>query len=424
VDPQVAFAGQPGASKRQCVSYLLGLNADLQATLHNDITSQKQVKEAIKALSEIAANETERSLGEMEADRVALESRIKERRAQIDSFNVREDYRDLEQRLTAVDREMHGLLNDNHTDRRLKEFYEASAKDLPAGDPDRPVQVLQDAGAIFKPEALRDIEAVSEFHKQLYRNRRDFLRAEIERLATTIAQRDTRIDALADQKGSILQLLKSSGAIDTLIELQRGFSQLEAEHHALLARIEERQRFNRQEDELSLRIARNRAVLRQDLDDRREAVDEVRALFADYTRSLYGEPGRLSVDVGREGYSFSFTINRQGSDGVDQMVVFCFDLVIASLWAMKQRGFPILIHDSTLFADVDPRQHAAALRLAADVSQRLGFQYICCQNTGSLPREHLVGFDVDAAVKLRLTDEGPQGRLLGIALPPRDRKVE
>lgn len=424
VDPQVTFSGQPGASKRQCVTFLLGLNTELQATLQADLASQKQVKEAIKALSEISESSAERGLGEMEADRVALEARIAERRVQIESFNVREDYREQEQRLTEVDREMHGLINENHSDRRLKEFYEASTKELPAGDPERPLQVLQDAGAVFKPEALRDIAAVSEFHRQLYRNRREFLHSEIERLASAIANRNTRIETLAEQKQSVLRLLKSSGAIDTLIELQRGFSQLEAEHKALLARIEERQRFNRQEDELSLRIARNRSVLRQDLDDRREAVDQVRALFANYTRALYGEPGRLSVDVGREGYSFSFTINRQGSDGVDQMVVFCFDLVVASLWAEKKRGFPVLIHDSTLFADVDPRQHAAALKLAADVSARLGFQYICCQNTGSLPRQHLGDIDVDAAIKVRLTDDGPQGRLLGRSLPPRDHRPE
>jgi uncharacterized protein YydD (DUF2326 family) len=66
--------------------------------------------------------------------------------------------------------------------------------------------------------------------------------------------------------------------------------------------------------------------------------------------------GRLGVDVGPEGYSFSFTIDREGSDSVDQMVVFCFDLTVATIFAKLGRGFPVLVHDSTLFADVDPRQ--------------------------------------------------------------------
>jgi len=147
----------------------------------------------------------------------------------------------------------------------------------------------------------------------------------------------------------------------------------------------------------------------------------VRALFAEYTQSLYGRPGRLSVDVGRDGYSFSFAIDREGSDGVDQMVVFCFDLTVTSIWAKRGKGLPVLIHDSTLFADVDPRQYAAALKLAAENSVKYGFQYVCCLNVGSLPRDHFGEFDIEQFVRLRLTDDGPGGRLLGKKLPPREK---
>lgn len=111
------------------------------------------------------------------------------------------------------------------------------------------------------------------------------------------------------------------------------------------------------------------------------------------------------------------------SDGVDQMVVFCFDLTVASIWAKRGQGFPILIHDSLLFADVDPRQYAAALKLAAENSAKYGFQYICCLNVGSLPRDHLDDFDIEPFVRLRLTDQGPEGRLLGKQLPPREKNA-
>ena len=126
----------------------------------------------------------------------------------------------------------------------------------------------------------------------------------------------------------------------------------------------------------------------------------------------------MGVDVGPEGYSFSFTIDREGSDGVDQMVVFCFDLTVASVWAKRRRGLPVLIHDSSLFADVDPRQYAAALKLAAENSGKYGFQYICCLNVGSLQRDHFADF-----VRLRLTDKGPEERLLGKQLPPREKNA-
>jgi uncharacterized protein YydD (DUF2326 family) len=78
------------------------------------------------------------------------------------------------------------------------------------------------------------------------------------------------------------------------------------------------------------------------------------------------------------------------------------------------------MHDSTLFADVDPRQYGLALQLASATALKEGFQYVCCLNSGALPLEQLGSLDLEPMTRLRLTDEGESGRLLGIRLPPRD----
>ncbi|WP_296174263.1 DUF2326 domain-containing protein [uncultured Brevundimonas sp.] len=135
---------------------------------------------------------------------------------------------------------------------------------------------------------------------------------------------------------------------------------------------------------------------------------------------LYGRAGRLGIDVGQAGYSLTFSIDRQGSDGVDQMVVFCFDLMVATLRARRDAPFKTLVHDSSLFADVDPRQFGLALQLAASVALREGFQYICCLNEGAVPNGHLGPLELTQLVKLHLSDDGDAGRLLGLRLPPLD----
>jgi uncharacterized protein YydD (DUF2326 family) len=56
--------------------------------------------------------------------------------------------------------------------------------------------------------------------------------------------------------------------------------------------------------------------------------------------------------------------------------VFCFDFTVATLWAKYHRGFPVLIHDSSFFADVDPRQYAGALKLAAECSAKYGLHLL------------------------------------------------
>jgi uncharacterized protein YydD (DUF2326 family) len=422
-DPQLSFQGQPGTSKRLTLSFLLGLNWGLQRSIQDQIANRGHLKEASKLRRTAESSGDQKSIGELEAERVALETLLRTKQKEVEAFNVREDYRDLESNLGAIDRQLHDTINENFADTRLRDYYLQSTTEVPEADRARPLAILQDAGAIFKEEALRTLGEVASFHEQVYRNRKEFLQGEVARLSDAINERNARIDKLSKEKMRLLGVLRTSGAIDTLIALQRTHTDLNARHQVLLSQIDERKAVDRKSDEIAVGIARDKTLLKSDLEDRREAIDEVRALFAEYTQVLYGRPGRLGVDVGPEGYSFSFTIDREGSDGVDQMVVFCFDLTVASVWAKRGQGFPVLIHDSSLFADVDPRQYAAALKLAAENSVKYGFQYICCLNVGSLPRDHFADFDIELFVRLRLTDKGPEGRLFGKQLPPREKNA-
>jgi uncharacterized protein YydD (DUF2326 family) len=90
---------------------------------------------------------------------------LRKKKEEVDSFNVRSDYRDLEDSLHRIDRTIHDLINDNFSDRRLLDYYRESARSLPQADPERPLSILRNAGAIFKEEALRTIDAVSQFHR-------------------------------------------------------------------------------------------------------------------------------------------------------------------------------------------------------------------------------------------------------------------
>ncbi|MFC7478200.1 DUF2326 domain-containing protein [Dankookia sp. GCM10030260] len=292
---------------------------------------------------------------------------------------------------------------------------------MPLFDATKPVEILRDAGAVFSPEALRTLTEVSDFHRQVYQNRNEFLRSEISHLKEQIEQRNQAIESAAGSKGELLRILSSSGVLETFIELQRATTDLGNTLEGLKARIEERKRFDRRKDELGAESAHIRSVMKRDLEDRRSTVDEAIGLFAQYTKHLYGVPGKLGVDIKESGYHFAFSIERMGSDGVDQMVVFCFDLMVAALRARRNAKFLTLVHDSSLFADVDPRQYGLALQLASKVSADEGFQYICCLNAGALPIEHLGDLIIDQMVKLRLTDDDDAGRLLGRRLPPRER---
>ena len=154
---------------------------------------------------------------------------------------------------------------------------------------------------------------------------------------------------------------------------------------------------------------------RQDLRERADIRDNSIGIFNTCSQAFYSAPGKLAVDISQNVFMLKVTIERSGSQGINNMKIFCYDLMLARLWAEKHQESSFLIHDSTLFDGVDTRQVAPALELARSESEEHGFQYICMLNSDTIPaHEFSPGFSLDPFVRLTLTDRDPEGSLLGI----------
>ena len=125
-------------------------------------------------------------------------------------------------------------------------------------------------------------------------------------------------------------------------------------------------------------------------------------------------PGRLIINVEAKGYDFDVDIDRKGSGGVEQMEVFCYDLMLAQIWAEKEVSSMFLVHDSIIWDGVDERQVAHAIELAQKRSVESGFQYISCINSDSIPKSDFSdGFEIYDYVCKTLHDKDDSGTLLG-----------
>ena len=151
------------------------------------------------------------------------------------------------------------------------------------------------------------------------------------------------------------------------------------------------------------------------LDERKGEKNKAIDIFNSFSQALYESPGILSIDTTSTGYKFKVNIEREGSHGISNMKIFCYDLMLAKLWAGRERSPGFLIHDSLLFADVDERQTALALELAANESRESKFQYICTLNSDTIPYDDFSeGFRIEKFVIKTLTDATESGCLLGI----------
>jgi uncharacterized protein YydD (DUF2326 family) len=209
--------------------------------------------------------------------------------------------------------------------------------------------------------------------------------------------------------------LRTHGALQEYVHLQTNHQNTVSQLKDVSLKLENLKKFEQGKSALVIEQALLQQSATKDLNDRYIQKQEAILTFNSYSQHLYKVPGTLSINVEKKGYSFKVDIQRSGSYGVGNMKIFCYDLLLAKLWAKRSKTPIFLIHDSIIFADVDERQKALALQLAESEARKEKYQYICTMNSDTVPRgEFDKDFEFDSFVVATFTDAKEDGGLLGI----------
>jgi uncharacterized protein YydD (DUF2326 family) len=406
---------QPEWDKQLHNTFLLGLAWE-------DVRDWQELRDKKKALANLqdamraglGGRPMGRTVGELEASKVRLERQVEEEAAALAQFRVHEQYKALEGRVNTLTQDIHAATNDNVFHRELLTTYEASAREERPPAQSDVGRLYQEAGVALPGAVRQRLADVQIFHDQVVANRRAFLQGEMGRLERAISARDGEIRRRSDERAELMQLLATHGALEEYTRLERlhmanvqSLRQLEAQIAQVRQLQQGKSAFRVEQETLQ-----QRAQL--DYDARRIQRDQAIKLFTDNSQALYAAPGNLIIDITENGFRFDVEIERSDSQGIGNMKVFCYDVMLACLWAQHEPTPGFLVHDSTIFADVDERQVALALELAARRAEEFGFQYICTLNSDAVPwDEFSPGFDFEAHVRRRLTDASEDGSLLG-----------
>jgi len=385
----------------------------------SEVQILKDKKELIDDLKRAARNgvvsDMLGSIGELEAEKVELEEKARKEQKSLESFRVHPQYRVLEERANILTEEIHQASNANFSDKRLLNYYNASMAEESEPQIGDLNLLYEEAGVTLPNSVRRRLEDVQNFHLTLIANRRQFLKEEVERINRSIIVRDELIDAKTSQRAGILQTLQTHGALDEYSRLQQVYLETSAKVNDLNNKIARLRQINAGTSNLKIEQELLLQRMRRNYEERKTQRELAISIFNAYSQVLYKAPGRLVIDVGSNGFKFNVEIERSGSSGIENMKVFCYDLMLANLWSKKESSPKFLIHDSTIFDGVDERQIALALELAASESQINNFQYICTFNSDMIPwNEFSSGFDFNSFIRVRLDDGSPEGSLLGI----------
>lgn len=395
-------------------AFLLGLNWEKAATWQQ-LKDQKNALDALKQAIKTGAVDGElASLGELEAERLRLANQLEREREALSTFRVLPQYREIEAQANGLTAELHHLVNANIVDKRRLERYRGSVVGEEAPTDDRLEALYAEAGVALPGAVVKTLDDARAFNAKIITNRREFIAAEMAALEGAVVERDLQIVALTERRAGYLNALAGQGALEELTRLQDLHAATRLKVDELTNRITQLRQMTTKVDTIKVETVELKRATTLDYEERRAVWSQALSLFSEFSESLYKSPGRLVIDIDDTGYKFDVEIAGSPSEGISKMKIFCYDLTLISFARQRGLGIDFLIHDSTIFDGVDPRQRAHALELASAMAEKYGFQYICTLNTDMVPlKDFSADFDFESLIRVRLTDTDPSGSLLG-----------
>ncbi|MCK4762470.1 MAG: DUF2326 domain-containing protein [Candidatus Aminicenantes bacterium] len=398
-------------------AFLLGLNWEQAARFQELKDKEKTLGELKKALNQGLLTGYVGSMGELKAELVRLEEKISRVDNELNSFKVHPQYIEIQEEVNRITREIHDITNRSTINRQILDKYRESVVQERDVSINKMKQVYREAGLVFPGSLEKKLDEVSDFHKQLIANRKDYLEAETGRLAREIKDQEIRVEQLSNRRAERMVILQTHGALDEYTKLQERAAGFKQQLEEVKNRLENLRQFDEGKSRLKIAGEELYQETRRDYDERFPHIEKAIKLFNGFSEKLYSEPGILSLDVTGRGYKMDVDIKRAGSQGIGYMKIFCYDLTLARLFSQLRAAPIFLIHDSTIYDGVDERQIAKALELAAVEAESQGIQYICALNSDNVPdRDFSETFqsEFDKHVIVTFTDAADDGGLLGI----------
>ena len=353
-----------------------------------------------------------------------LEEQIFRLDADLASFQVAEDFYEIEQEANQLNKELKDLKNQKVILENGLQNIEKSFQNKPDISREKILQVYQDLLLAFKVETIKRLEDVESFHKQLIQNRFARLGQERIKLNVELVKTSSNIKNLNDAVNTKLAYLSNKRALDQYVAV----SGQRAEFSAKLQKLQDYQKLLtksrddlvRVQKSLTEETIKTNVYLAETQTERQENLE----LFSQFSKQFYpSSPSGITIynNVGenKTRYDFDVRIEADGSDGINAVKIFCYDFAV--LLMKHNHNIDFIFHDSRLFSDIDPRQRSTLFKIASEHTLKRGLQYIATVNQDQIDgmksefknEEYTELFEVKNIV-LTLKDDGSNSKLLGI----------
>lgn len=415
VTPEKQAVVQGTGDYQMALMFLLDLDWQIARDWQTVRDREKTLDELKKAAATGAFGSMIGKAADLRTQLTIEQARLRRLHKESANFRILPQYGELEIEGASLTHRLNELANANTIDlSAIGDLEGALASEVPP-ELENLESVYQEIGIALPGLVKRRYEDVRSFHESVVRNRKDYLSGELEAAKLRLEVRNAEKARLDARRAEVMNLLKSHGALDQFLRLQGELGRLESEVEALRQRFETAEQLEGTKNELEIERNRLAIRLRRDFAEQKEKLSEAIVAFEETSQRLYESAGSMTIEETQNGPVFKFPMQGQRSKGIKNMQIFCFDMMLMRLCAKRGIGPGFLVHDSHLFDGVDGRQLISALRVGAEISSELGFQYIVTMNEDDAFKETSENFKLgEHVIPTRLTDATEDGGLFGI----------
>lgn len=401
--------------------YLLGLDCSLVVSKRQHKHDLDQIGHALKNWQQDnVLKEMFRAGAQPKVRSEWLEREIPRLKADLEKFQVAENYRALEIEASEITKKIRGVEKElaiiefqvESIDKSLVLHPDISKQDL--------LDLYQGLQDIFRPEALAHFEAVEEFHNSLSINRRTRLENDKLKLLGKYKALDLERKDLADKRDQKLQALQGKRALDEYAAIAQQVAILEEERNRLAEflnfanYLQERAQKIREQRVEEDRSATNYALLNP-LSKFDENFTELAEIM--YPRAPAGIVMETNTGDNQLRYDLTVQIEGDDSDGINAARILCFDWLI--LMHGANHAMDMLWHDNRLFADIDPGARARWFDHVKTQIKTSGKQYIATLNIENYDAmkpyfSPETAKEISEAIVLTLRGDQAKNKLLGV----------
>lgn len=353
-----------------------------------------------------------------------LEEQIARLDKDLSSFQVAEDFYELEQEANRINKELRELKNKKVVIENALHNIEKSMQTRADFSREKILSLYDELMLAFKEESLKRLSDVEDFHKNLLHNRVARLGQERIKLNSEFKHTNESIIQLNGDLDKKLAYLSDKRALDQYVAVSTQRSELLRALH----KLQDYQRLLQKSRDDLIHIRKDFADETIKTNEYLQATEEERnrqiSIFSELAKMFYPDaPAGITINnnqgENKVRFDFDVRIEADGSDGINSVKIFCYDLAILLLGSNHNIDF--IWHDSRLFSDIDPRQRATLFKIANEFTKKHGKQYIATVNQDQLDAiknefslEEFKNLFEGKNIILNLKDDGAASKLLGI----------